>query len=83
MKNILFPLVLTASLLLGCSNEDDGPKCESCTSAAGNTFRICESGNGSYKLTGGGISVTFTKEELEDATPKQVVQGACDADLPL
>ncbi|WP_418497758.1 hypothetical protein [Flagellimonas sp.] len=83
MKKILFPLALTASLLFGCSNEDDGPKCESCTSAAGNTFRICESSNGNYKLTGGDISVTITKEEMENATPKQFVQGACDADLPL
>lgn len=83
MKKILFPLVLTVSLLLGCSNEDDGPKCESCTSAAGNTFRICGSSNGDYKLTSGDISVTITKVEMEDVTPKQFVQGACDADLPL
>lgn len=74
---------MTASLLFGCSNEDDGPKCESCTSAAGNTFRICESGNGNYKLTSGDESKTITKEEMEGRTPKVVVEAECAKDLPL
>lgn len=81
MKNILLPLV--AILLLGCSKDDDGPKCESCISQAGNTFRICENSNESYTLTGGGESRTITKEEMEDQTPTSVVEAECATDLPL
>lgn len=83
MKKSLLFSVLMVCLSISCSSEDDGPKCESCTSEAGTIFRICESSNGTYKLTGGDISRTITKEELEEATPTQIVQGACDADLPL
>lgn len=83
MKDILFPLMLAAVLSIGCSNEDDGTKCESCTSQAGTTFRICENSNGNYNLVTGDESWTITKEEMEGTTPTAVVQEACAADLPL
>lgn len=83
MKNILLPLVLTAGLFIGCSNEDDGPKCESCTSEAGTTFRICEGSNGTYKLTGDGESTTITEGEMEGLTPKLYVESVCALDREL
>ncbi|MDC6385406.1 hypothetical protein PP180_08505 [Muricauda sp. SK9] len=83
MKKILLPLLVSTCLSIGCSNEDDGTKCESCTSQAGTTFRICENSNGDYKLVTGDESRTITKEEMEGTTPTAVVQEACAADRPL
>ena len=83
MKKIVLAAALTTALFMGCS-KDDGPttKCESCTSSLGNTFELCDKGNGTYEYKEGGNTIILDKEALGNLSLKNAVQGFCDSDLP-
>ncbi|MBO0321038.1 hypothetical protein J0X14_01925 [Muricauda sp. CAU 1633] len=82
MKKVVLVVGLAAVFLTACS-KDDGPakKCESCTSNAGNTHKICDNGNETYDYTIGSTTTTITKEELAGLSIKQVVEATCELDL--
>ena len=84
MKKLVLMAVVAVELMTACS-KDDGPtkKCESCTSSLGNTFELCDKGNGTYEYKEGGNIITIDEEALGNLTLKQAVQGFCDSDLPL
>ncbi len=77
-------MALATALFVGCSN-DNGPtkKCESCTSSLGNTFELCDKGDGTYEYKEGGNTIILGKEALGNLTLKEAVQGFCDNDLSL
>lgn len=82
MKKILFLTTLAiAFAFASCSNDDGGPKCESCTSNAGNKFEICDNGNGTYTASENGVSETLPEEELGGLSVKLAVELACELDL--
>lgn len=77
-------LLVTMSMgLLSCSSDDDGDSkdCDSCT-AQGQTLEICDNGDGTYTLSGGGESETFPASDLEGADPAEFIGLICElADL--
>ncbi len=79
-------LMLTLSLgLLSCSSDDDGDSrdCDSC-SAQGQTIEICDNGDGTFTLSGGGESETFPASDLEGVDPTEFIELICElADLGL
>ena len=75
MKRILLPTVLALFILVGCS-KDDGPKCDSCT-VGGDKLEICDNGDGTYELKGGGETATISESDLGGLTPKEFVQSIC------
>lgn len=73
-------LMLTLSLgLLSCSSDDDGDsrECDSC-SAQGQTIELCDNGDGTYTLSGGGESETFPAGDLEGLDPGEFVDLICE-----
>ncbi len=78
----MFGIGLLASLSLGlmsCSGDDDegGKDCDSCT-AQGQTLEICDNGDGTFTLSGGGESETFPASDLEGVDPAEFVNLICD-----
>ena len=81
-KKCMFGIGLLASLTLGlmsCSGDDDegGKDCDSCT-AQGQTLEICDNGDGTFTLSGGGESETFPASDLEGVDPAEFVNLICD-----
>nr|WP_299071761.1 hypothetical protein [uncultured Allomuricauda sp.] len=84
MKKFFLVISLTATLVfLSCSSDDDATKsnCESCKSDAGNTFEICDNGDGTYTASENGVSETITEEDLGGVSVKLAVESACAFDL--
>lgn len=79
MKKLVLTALVAAAVMTACS-KDDEPKCESCTSEAGNKFEICDNGDGTYDVSYAGATETITEGELEGLTPKEVVELACAFD---
>ena len=78
----MFGIGLLASLTLGlmsCSGDDDegGKDRDSCT-AQGQTLEICDNGDGTFTLSGGGESETFPASDLEGVDPAEFVNLICD-----
>jgi hypothetical protein len=75
MKKFIVLLALTG--FISC-NKENIKSCDSCA-VQGETIEICDNGDGTYTLTGGGESETFTQQELDEAglTPKEVVELTC------
>jgi hypothetical protein len=78
----MFGISLLATLsmgLLSCSSDDDGDSkdCDSC-SAQGQTLEICDNGDGTFTLSGGGESETFPASDLEGVDPVEFIQLICD-----
>ena len=81
-KKCMFGIGLLASLSMGlmsCSGDDDegGKDCDSCT-AQGQTLEICDNGDGTFTLSGGGESETFPASDLEGVDPAEFVNLICD-----
>jgi hypothetical protein len=73
-------LILTLSLgLISCSSDDDGDSrdCDSC-SAQGQTLEICDNGDGTFTLSGGGESETFPASDLEGVDPSEFIGLICE-----
>ncbi|KQC30698.1 hypothetical protein [Flagellimonas eckloniae] len=72
--------------LLGCSNDDEGSKCESCTSDAGTKFEVCDNGDGTCLTKAGDEVDLISEQELqeildyEELTLRELVQMACIED---
>ncbi len=82
MKKTIFLITLAIALLfIGCSKDDDGgSKCDSCT-LAGEKLEICDNGDGTYDIKGGGETETITEEDLDGATPKAFIESICDFNI--
>jgi hypothetical protein len=81
-KKCMFGIGLIATLsmgLLSCSGDDDegGKDCDSCT-AQGQKIEICDNGDGTFTLTGGGESETFPASDLEGVDPGEFINLICD-----
>ncbi len=61
-----------------CTGDDENNDCESCT-AQGQKIEICNNGDGTYTLSGGGESETVTQEELDtlELTAGELVELTC------
>lgn len=75
-------LLVTMSMgLLSCSSDDDAAAAEKdCTSCAaqGQTIEICDNGDGTFTLSGGGESETFPASDLEGVDPAEFIGLICE-----
>lgn len=77
MKKSLLLMALTALLFVACKKDDGGGNdCNSC-SLQGTKIQICDNGDGTYTLSGGGESDTINEDDLGGLTPKKYIETIC------
>lgn len=83
MKEALFLIALATTIfLLSCSDDDGNSNCDSCT-LQGEKLEICDNGDGTYDLKGGGETDTITEDDLGGLTPKVFIESICELDIGL
>ena len=75
-KPLLFLALAAAVAFASCSDDDDDKNCDSCT-LQGEKLEICDNGDGTYTLSGGGESETIDEADLQGVSTKEFVDALC------
>ena len=75
-KPLLFLAMAATVAFASCSDDDDDKNCDSCT-LQGEKLEICDNGDGTYTLSGGGESETIDEADLQGVSTKEFVDALC------